>query len=147
VVHLLLVVGSRLLFAHHPMFSPAEYLTNLRQISLLNGLVTPQGQLPSIPSIPKIQSAPAGIPVVATVPTAPECYDIISAVACSPLAINLAALFAAGLIITVFIKKYGPSILAWFRDKMPRFLASIRSKISKQRTVLLLPASQAVVMG
>jgi hypothetical protein len=141
-------VGSRLLFAHHPMFSPSEYLTNLRQISLLNGLVTPVGQLPSIPPIPKMESATAGIPVVATVPAAPECHDIISAVASSPLAINLAALFAAGLILTILIKKYGPSILAWFRDKMQRFLASIRSKISKRRSNLLQPSvCTVVVMG
>jgi hypothetical protein len=132
------------------MFSPAEYLTNLHQISLLSGLVTPLGQLPSIPQLPKLQSTPGGIPVVATVPgvpSPPECADLITAVAASPLAINLAALFAAGLILTILTKKYGPSILAWFRDKMQRFLASIRSKISKQRSNLLLPASQTVVMG
>ncbi len=137
-------------FAHHPMFSPAEYLTNLRQISLLNGLVTPRGQLPSIPAIPQIQSAPAGIPVVATVPgvpSPPECADFISAVASSPLTINLAALFAAGLILTFLIKKYGPSILGWFRGKMQLLLASIRNKINKERSILLLPASQTVVMG
>lgn len=141
-------VGSRLLFAHHPMFSPSEYLTNLRQISLLNGLVTPRGQLPTIPPIPQIQSAPSGIPVVATVPGVPsttECNDLIRAVASSPLAINLASLFAAGLIFTILIKKYGPSILGWFRDKMQRFLASIRSKISKQRSNLLQPSVCTVV--
>jgi hypothetical protein len=133
------------------MFSPSEYLTNLRQISLLNGLVTPQGQLPSIPSIPQMQSAPAGIPVVAAVsgvPSTAECNDLINAVASSSLAINLAALFAAGLILTVLIKKYGPTILTWFRDKMQTFLAAIRSKISKRRSNLLQPSvCTVVVMG
>lgn len=133
------------------MFSPSEYLTNLRQISLLNGLVTPQGQLPSIPQIPQMQSAPAGIPVVAAVPgvsSTAECNDLINAVASSSLAINLAALFAAGLILTVLIKKYGPAILAWFRDKMQSFLAAIRSKISKRRSNLLQPSvCTVVVMG
>jgi hypothetical protein len=133
------------------MFSPAEYLTNLHQISLLSGLVTPLGQLPSIPKIPQLQSAPGGIPVVATVPSVPsatECNDIIRAVASSPLAINLAATFTAAFIITILIKKYGPSILGWFRDKMQNFLASIRSKISKRRSNLLQPSvCTVVVMG
>jgi hypothetical protein len=130
------------------MFSPAEYLTNLHQISLLSGLVTPLGQLPSIPKIPQLQSAPGGIPVVATVPPVPsttECNDIIRAVASSPLAINLAATFTAAFIITILIKKYGPSILGWFRVKMQQFLATIRSKIRLQRSNLLQPASQAMV--
>jgi hypothetical protein len=130
------------------MFSPAEYLTNLHQISLLSGLVTPLGQLPSIPKIPQLQSAPGGIPVVATVPPVPsttECNDIIRAVASSPLAINLAATFTAAFILTIFIKKYGPSILGWFRVKMQQFLATIRSKIRLQRSNLLQPASQAMV--
>jgi len=131
------------------MFSPAEYLTSLHQISLLSGLVTPLGQLPSIPKIPQIQSAPGGIPVVATVPPVPstaECNDIIRAVASSSLAINLAATFTAAFMITILIKKYGPSILGWFRVKMQQFLAAIRSKIRRQRSNLLQPASQAMVM-
>jgi len=132
------------------MFSPSEYLTNLRQISLLNGLVTPQGQLPSIPQIPQIPSAPGGIPVVAVVgsPTnGTECNDLISAVASSSLVINLAAVFAAGLIITFLIKRYGPHILGWFRSKMHQFLAALRCRIKNKRSNLLQPASCAVVMG
>lgn len=98
-----------------------------------------------------MQSTPGGIPVVAVVgfPTnETECNDFINAVACSSLAINLAALFAAGLILTVLIKKYGPAILTWFRDKMQSFLAAIRSKISKRRSNLLQPSvCTVVVMG
>jgi len=137
-------------FCTPSMFSPSEYLTNLHQISLLSGLVTPLGQLPSIPQLPKLQSTPGGIPVVATVPpisSTPECNDIISAIASSPLAINLAVGLGAALVLTTLIKAYGPSILAWFRGKMQRFLAAIRSKISKRRTNLLQPSLQVVMVG
>ena len=129
------------------MFSPAEYLTNLRQTSLLSTLVTPQGQLPSIPSIPKMVSTPVGVPVVATVPSTTECNDLIHFIASSSLTINVAAILAAALIITHFIRKYGPSILAWFRDKMQKFLGAIRDKISKQRIIALLPESHTMVMS
>ena len=129
------------------MFSPSEYLTNLRQISLLNGLVTPQGQLPSIPQIPKMASVP-GIPVVATVPTTSgECNDIIQAVASSPLALGLAATVAAALLLTYLIKKHGPTILQWFRSHAQQFITSIKAKLKRQRTIALLPSAQTVVMG
>lgn len=149
-VLLLVGVGPRFSFCTPLMFSPSEYLTNLRQISLLNGLVIPRGQLSSIPQIPQMQSAPGGIPVVAVVgfPTnGTECNDFINAVASFPLAINLAALFAAGLIITFLVKRYGPHILGWFRSKMHQFLAVLRCKIRNKRSTLLQPASYAVVLG
>lgn len=129
------------------MFSPSEYLTNLNQTSLLSNLVTPQGQLPSIPSIPKMVSAPAGVPVVATVPSTTECNDFIRSIASSSLTINVAVTLAAALVLTYLIKKHGPNILAWFRDKMQKFLAAIRSKIFNQRVTALLPASHALVMS
>lgn len=132
------------------MFSPAEYLTNLRQISLINNLVTPRGQLPSIPPIPQLSSTPAAIPVVATVPgvtPSTECNDVISAIAFCPLTIGVATGLAAALILTYLIRKHGQSILAWFRDKKQQFLAAIRNKLLKNRVIGLLPPSQAIVMA
>lgn len=129
------------------MFSPSEYLTNLRQISLLNGLVTPQGQLPSIPQIPKIVSTP-GIPVVATVPPiSGECNDIINAVASSPLTLGIAAAVAGALLLTYLIRKHGATILHWFRSNAQQFITSIKAKLRKQRTIALLPAAQTMVMS
>jgi len=132
------------------MFSPSEYLTNLRQISLLNGLVTPAGQLPSVPQIPKLVSSP-GIPVVTTVPgigvscSSHECNDLIRTVASSPLAIGIAGVVAAALLLTYLVKKHGPAILKWFRQNAKQFVASITAKLKRQRNVYLLPSSQSVV--
>lgn len=129
------------------MFSPAEYLTNLRQISLLNNLVTPRGQLPAIPPIPQI-NAGAGIPVVATVPPAGgECNDMIASLVTSPISIKLAAILGTALIVTYFIKKYGRTILDGLRGKIQHILASIENKIRKQRTVYLLAPAQSMVIG
>lgn len=129
------------------MFSPSEYLTNLRQITLLNGLVTPQGQLPAVPQVPKIVSTP-GIPVVATIhPITGQCNDIIRTVASSPLALGVAAAVAGALVLTFLIKKHGAAILQWFRSHAQQFLSSIKAKLKKQRTVALLPPAQTLVMG
>lgn len=129
------------------MFSPAEYLTNLRQISLLNNLVTPRGQLPSIPGIPQI-NAGAGIPVVATVPpVGGECNDIIASLATSTISIKIAAILGTALIVSYFIKKYGRTILDGLRDKMQTILVSIKNKIYKQREIYLLAPSQSMVIG
>jgi hypothetical protein len=129
------------------MFSPAEYLTNLRQISLLNGLVTPRGQLPSIPAIPQI-NAGVGIPVVATVPpVGGECNDILASLASSTISIKIAAILGTVLIVSYFIKKYGRTILDGLRGKIQHILASIEDKIRKQRTVYLLAPAQSMVIG
>jgi hypothetical protein len=130
------------------MFSPAEYLTNLRQISLLNGLVTPRGQLPTIPAIPQVNGAGGVIPVVATVPPAgTECNDIITSLANSTISIRIAAIVGTALIVAYFIKKYGRTILAGLRGKIQHILASIESKIWKQRTVYLLAPAQSLVIS
>jgi len=132
------------------MFSPSEYLTNLRQISLLNGLVTPSGQLPQIPQIPQMVSGP-GIPVVATVPgvgvSTGECNDFISAVATSPLVLGIAAAVAGALILTHLVRKHGPAVLQWFRQHAHQFITSIKAKIKRRRAAQLLPGTQSVVMA
>lgn len=134
------------------MFSPNEYLTNLRQITLLNGLVTPAGQLPSIPQIPKMAHTP-GIPVVTTVPgigvsgTSQECNDLIRAVASCRLPIVIAGVVAGALLLSYLVRKHGPAVLQWFRQHAQRFVASIRAKIRKHRSLYLLPGTQSVVMA
>lgn len=134
------------------MFSPSEYLTNLRQITLLNGLVTPLGQMPQIPQIPKMVSG-SGIPVVTTVPGVginaggQECNDIIQAVAASPLALGIAGAVAGAIILTYLVRKHGPAILKWFRQHTQQFIASIKAKLRRQRSVYLLSGSQSVVMA
>ena len=134
------------------MFSPNEYLTNLRQITLLNGLVTPPGQLPSIPQIPKMVHS-QGIPVVTTVPgigvsgNSQECYDMIRSVAMSPLAISIAGAVAGALLLTHLVRKHGPAVLQWFRQHAQQFIASIKAKIKRQRATQLLPGTQSVVMA
>lgn len=135
------------LLAHHPMLSPNEYLTALRQLSLLNNLVAPVGQLPAVPSITAAGSAPA-IPIIAAVPPTPsECGDIISAVASSPLSLGVAAAVAAVLLLTYLIRKHGPHIMQWFRNNAQQFVARIRAKLKQKRTTYLLPAAQTLVMG
>ena len=130
------------------MFSPAEYLTNLRQVSLLNSLVTPWGQLPAIPAIPQVNGAGGVIPVVAAVsPTTGECYDMITSLANSTISIKIAAIVGTALIVAYFIKKYGRTILAGLRSKIQHILASIESKIWKQRTVYLLAPAQSMVIS
>lgn len=132
------------------MFSPSEYLTNLRQISLLNGLVTPQGQLPHLPQIPKMVSGP-GIPVVATVPgigvSTGECNDFIRTAATSPLVLGIAAAVAGALILTHLVRKHGPAVMQWFRQHAQQFIASIKARIKRQRATQLLSGTQSVVMA
>jgi len=129
------------------MFSPSEYLTNLRQISLLNGLVTPRGQMPAIPPIPQMNVGP-GIPVVATVPPAGgECNDMIGFLATSSLGLKIAAIVGTALIVAYFVKKYGKTILTGLRGKIQQILASIENKIRKQRTVYLLAPAPSMVIG
>jgi len=129
------------------MFSPAEYLTNLRQISLLNGLVTPRGQLPAIPPIPQMNAA-GPIPVVATVtPAGGECNDMIGFLAASPLTLKIAAIVGAALILTYLVKKYGRHILPSLRARLKDIVQSIQNKIRNQRPVYLLPVPQSVVLG
>jgi len=130
------------------MFSPAEYLTNLRQISLLNGLVTPRGQLPAIPPIPQMSPGVGPIPVVATVPASQEqCNDMIAMLAGSTVALKIAAIIGAALLVTYLIKKYGRTILTALQSRMKEIVLAIQNKISRQRSVYLLPVSQTVVMG
>lgn len=128
------------------MFSPAEYLTNLNQMVLLQGLVTPRGQLPQIPSMPKM-SGTIGIPVITTVPsTFEQCNDLIQTIGSSPLVLGLAASLASGLILYYLVKKHGPVILQWIRKNMYQFVASIKRRLRLQRKLHLLPGSQSVVM-
>lgn len=130
------------------MFSPSEYLTNLRQISLLNGLVTPRGQLPAIPPIPQMAPGVGPIPVVATVPASQEqCNDMIALLAGSTVALKIAAIIGAALILTYLVRKYGRTILTSLRSKIQDIVLAIQNKISRQRSVSLLPVSQTVVMG
>jgi hypothetical protein len=134
------------------MFSPSEYLTNLRQLTLLNGLVTPPGQLASIPQIPKLVSN-SGVPVVTAVPgvgltgTSHECNDLIRSLALSPLAISIAGAVAGALILMHLVKKYGPAVMQWFRRNAHQFIASIKAKLKKQRTTYLLTGNQFLVMA
>lgn len=135
-VLLLKAVGSRFFFAHNPMFSPAEYLTNLNQASLLNGLVIP------------FKPVGNSIPVVATVPASQEqCADMFNFLAASPLGIKAAAIIAAAFLVTYFIKRYGRTILTALRSRMKEIVLALQNKISRQRSVYLLPASQTMVMG
>lgn len=130
------------------MFSPAEYLTNLRQISLINWLVTPPGQMPALPPIPQMSPGVQPIPVVATVPPSQEqCNDIIAALALAPFSLKIAAIIGTAIILTYLIRKYGPTILASLRGKMSDIVGAIKNKISRRRTVYLLPVSHSVVMG
>lgn len=120
------------------MFSPAEYLTNLNQISLLNGLVIP------------FRPVGPSIPVVATVPPAAgaeQCGDMLSFLATSPIGLKAAAIIGAALILTYLVKKYGKTILTALRSRMHEIVVAVQQKISKQRQVQLLPISQTVVMG
>ena len=130
-------------FTHKPMFSPSEYLTNLHQAQLLNQLVTPVGQLPRIPFM---RSNEAAIPVVTAVPTVGACGDIIAAVGGTSLLLKAAAVLAGGLIITYFIKKYGSSVMTWFRSNMDQFIASVSRKLSWYRRGSLVPAVATVVV-
>lgn len=129
------------------MFSPSEYLTNLRQISLLNGLVTPRGQMPAIPPIPTMTPG-VGIPVVATVPPVQgECNDMLAFLVTSSLSIKVAAIIGTALIVAYLVKKYGKSILVSLRSKIKEILVSIENKFRKQRSVYLITPTQSVVMG
>jgi hypothetical protein len=123
-------------FAHNPMFSPAEYLTNLNQISLLNGLVIPFK--PIGPSIPVVATVPPG---------AEQCNDVISFLAASPIGLKTAAIIGAAIILTYLIKKYGRTILTSLQSRIKDIVLAIQQKINRQRTVQLLPVSQTVVMG
>lgn len=121
-------------------------------MTLLNGLVTPPGQLPSIPQIPKMVNS-VGIPVVTAVPgiglngTCQECNDLIRSIALSPIAIGIAGAIAGAIILTHLVKKYGPAVLQWFRQNTQQFIASIKAKIKRQRATQLLPGTQSVVMA
>ena len=118
------------------MFSPAEYLTNLNQISLLNGLVIPFK--PIGPSIPVVATVPPG---------AEQCNDVISFLAASPIGLKTAAIIGAAIILTYLIKKYGRTILTSLQSRIKDIVLAIQQKINRQRTVQLLPVSQTVVMG
>lgn len=130
-------------FTHKPMFSPSEYLTNLHQAQLLNRLVTPAGQLPQIPFMRSNESA---IPVVTAVPIMGTCGDIIAAVGGTSLLLKAAAILATGLIMAYFVKKYGPSVLAWFCSNMQQLVASVSRKLSWYRRGSLTPAIATVVV-
>lgn len=130
------------------MFSPAEYLTNLRQISLLNSFFTPVGQFPAIPAIPQMSSGAATVPLVSTVPVSQEqCNDIITFLAVTPIGLKVAAVVGAALILTYLIRKYGSTILTALRSRMKEIVVALQNKISRQRSVYLLPSSHTVVMG
>lgn len=130
------------------MFSPAEYLTNLRQISLINRLVTPPGQMPALPPLPQMSPGAGPIPIVATVPISQEqCNDIIAALALTPFSLKIAAIIGAAILLTYLIRKHGPTILASLRSKMSDIVVAIKNKISRQRTVYLFPVPESVVLG
>lgn len=67
--------------------------------------------------------------------------------AASPLGIKAAAIIAAAFLVTYFIKRYGRTILTALRSRMKEIVLALQNKISRQRSVYLLPASQTMVMG
>ena len=136
------------------MFSPAEYLTNLRQIALLNRIFIPPVNLPAAAQVPT--AATSQIPVIATVPgissteTSNQCSDFIAHLITTnniqQLTLSAAATVITTLVIIYYIKKHGKNILSWFKQNYQMLLTSIKRKLLKQ-PVYLLPSPTAVAFS
>lgn len=88
------------------------------------------------------------MPVVGAFPVNQEqCNDLFNFVAASPIGIKGAAIIATALLVTYLIRKYGSTILTALRSRMKEIVVAVQKKISRQRSVYLLPSSQTVVMG